>query len=68
MRLFKVGSLKNNSTFGVRVLVVNWMNPLIQITDMLKAVLWLRKTGYIRVLRLPCFKIFLVVNNHKEEK
>lgn len=66
MRLFKIGRLRTNKKIGIRVLILHWINPLRQIIDMLKSILWLRRTGYLRVLRLPCFKISWVVNRKEK--
>lgn len=57
MRLFKSGELKTKGIFGVRVLIIDIVNPLKQVAEALEPILWLRRSGYLRSLRLPGIKI-----------
>ena len=64
MRLFKIGSLKSDGKFGIRVVVVESVNPFRQVVDALKPIFWLRRTGLMRSLKLPFLRIIWAVRKH----
>lgn len=54
---FRIGSLKSKGRFGVRLIRMEAVNPIRQFVELMKPLVWYRRQGYFRYLRLPCIKI-----------
>uniref|UniRef100_A0A6H2A3N3 Uncharacterized protein n=1 Tax=viral metagenome TaxID=1070528 RepID=A0A6H2A3N3_9ZZZZ len=66
MRLFKIGSLRSSGRFGIRVILVEIINPVNQIISAIKAIIWFRRTGLMRSLRIPFLRIIWAVKKHNK--
>ena len=64
MRLFKIGSLKSDGRFGIRLVVAETINPIDQAIGAIKSIVWFRRTGLLRSLRLPFFRIIWAVKHN----
>ena len=62
MRLFRLGSLRKNNKIGIRVFVLDAINPFSQIFNAIRCVIDYKKMGLVRFIKILGLRATIVLN------